>query len=275
MKFLQQLLYIAIGIAITSFIIHRRLLVVRIPHEIKFKFNWILIIIAIFIITLSGISLYKQIYWNKEPSERMIKLLKPIIRLNKQIKISLEELFKIFERSYYIRDTISRIGDIYSNITIARQIKYIHFICNIFPRPIIAIALFSDIVIFNKFEYLYKVLILLLIPLIFKFIIYITSTWALHCYKETLEYLDVEEISYKRDDYYEYECNYMLKVGLEHIQSKENFMELIRMHELCLRILAFELSLINQDKKIFFRICTGIINIIYIVSWGYMLIQIL
>jgi hypothetical protein len=101
------------------------------------------------------------------------KILYPIYWLNKQKDIALEEIWVIVERVYHIINTISKSGTLL--IKLPFKTFFVTFVFNICPRVIIVIALFIDIRIFQRVEYLYKALILLIIQLILNVIIYMTS----------------------------------------------------------------------------------------------------
>ncbi len=182
-------LYIILGLFIFVFMFYNRLLYVRIPKELNEDLIFIQILLysfvtfSTFLLLLNNTyKLYKKVYklTDKEPSKLMqifIKFIKhPRNPLNIWIN-SLTHLDAFIKNNMPIYNStttysdfiIQRIAQVLINYKkySLKGLLYLQLIC----QTIVCTLFIIDIIYYNKFDYFYKMLWLLLIPILISYIL--------------------------------------------------------------------------------------------------------
>ena len=200
----KRLLYIFIGLSIFSFIIYNRIFRIRLPRELYIfppftnDVRWFFLFIVILWIFICIFIIYKSFLAFLEKEEK------------KTIFSSYSEIFALFinesikEGYYFFRDIIGKyfynnLYDIFSNfapkyynimqILPKNSLLFISY----FIRFLIVFMFLIDVFIFFKFNYFYKSLFLLLIPLFIKIIHYLLKDIAQENYNEYKDILGIKE----------------------------------------------------------------------------------
>lgn len=175
-------LKVFLGFALTSYILYRRVLVIRLPKDLFFIENEFINYRALFICISSIILLCVIIYinitilLNKEPSDNLITYY--FKRLTELIDSALETAYGFFANS---------IPNIYDKVSYFAQkfYKYFQNISETFflfllygIRLIILSCFLLDVFVFFRLDYMYKSLYLLIFSLIIKVVFFILKDFA-------------------------------------------------------------------------------------------------
>lgn len=213
LDFWRSFLYIFFGSMIFLILFYFRVIRTRIPRDLYTNISWVLVIIYVCMIMVFLYLIIKMIIKIKNgpknqiiENEYLIKMISYINRIKKYFYTSLEEL------DSFLKAVI--LGEKYPQILmkisafISKNIKfsygrYFSWIFVFFPRIIISIVFFIDVVYFNYMEYFYKVLPLALIMLLYKYVIF-----CLRAFAEGNLKLHAKEIYL-----YEYKNNEFIKIS--------------------------------------------------------------
>lgn len=136
----------------------------------------------------------------------------------------------------------------------------------IFPKIIVSIALFIDIVILNKIHYLYLILTILWVPILFHFMFYIIFNWS-----ETTKWIAITvfEINYI------YENNYW--IGIK-IRQKDTSRKLLFSDEIYFQLIHAFTNLLKHEyylnkvsKNPWVKYINFIIYGTFMLSWVYII----
>jgi hypothetical protein len=299
-KFIKTVILFFIGLAICSFFFYLRIILERIPHEIDFSWDIYQFFFSLALFLLFTYLIKKKIY-PKESKNKIIKWIKENIisffakKINDIYDKSLLTLYKelidkhripirygrnILQESIYKLDKFLSI-DKYRTFAIRFYI-YIFFV--ILPRILVTVFLFIDVIIFNEFYYLYKVIWVLIIPLIWKICYYLIKNHWIDQWEYYKIYLDIEIITdpivlkekYNRVDSVTVVTRSYLNDKFKSLYSitEEDYIFMINLIPIFVNVKADYVDFYDSDGPIFNKIIyVNCILFIYTTSaivWGYM-----
>jgi hypothetical protein len=195
MKTNRKLFTLICGIFIVTFIIWNRVLRVREDHIIELTDSTFKIVLLSISLTLCVYLLIINIIEVVNPNISKISLMQKLLQvpvINQICKFYIEILIEspksVFEFLYdriVMRRYIEHYGA-YITIYIEKYYLLTYILTLIVPRTIFTLAIFVDIFVFDQIKYINLCIIVLIIPLIFRTILYIIS----YCSINTIEYLD-------------------------------------------------------------------------------------
>jgi hypothetical protein len=201
-KFIKTVILFFIGLAICSFFSYLRIILERIPHEIDFSWDIYQFFFSFALFLLFTYLVKKKIY-PKESKNKIIRWVKEEILL-KGVKIYENSLLIIHTKlmDIYIISVLMKkcvlnfykilLRKFYRNF---RARFYVYFFFVILPRILTTVFLFIDVIIFNEFYYLYKVIWVLIIPLIWDVYYYFTNKFIYLQLDFLKLFLDIEIIT--------------------------------------------------------------------------------
>lgn len=187
-------IYLLTGFFVFFYIFYIRLIVIRLPKNLDFfvpTTNWVFIFIVIIWIVICIFIIYKnlQLYFEKEKKSMFSDIItKMSIFLDKSIYESFNLLAGLHPEPY---DLIAKFAKIFYKIMCKFPLEILIWISG-FVRLLVVCLFLFDIFYFFKFNFFYKSLILLVLPLIIKIIIYILREFSTNLY-EIRSYLDITE----------------------------------------------------------------------------------
>lgn len=190
-----------LGISICGYFFYIRILLKRIPHKIEFVWNPYLFAVYVIMILFFCYLLKQQLYlkksqnktiiwfkeklrWIKEKPGTWLKE-KCIQRIAFVYDKSLHEVYLFFVDSnrlpiqkslYKIVEKINALSN-YKDFQDIRGFFAVYFIFMLLPRIIVGIAVNIDVIIFNEFYYLYKIIWVLIFPLLWKIKYYLLNEY--------------------------------------------------------------------------------------------------
>lgn len=184
----KNIIYIFVGLFLIMLFLFFRLFYVRLPRNlytnITFELLAMYLVITIIIIISLGFTVYKllieyeyiksnnnSIVNRYIQNNSLIKLVKTCINLCKHSLITLDNYIK-----FYIITKWLFIGLFFMN-KITKHIKYenapyLTLIFDFIPRILITILFSIDVFIYHKFDFFYKAMPMLLLPVIYQYICY-------------------------------------------------------------------------------------------------------
>jgi len=195
------LFYLLLPAIFFCYIFYNRVFLTKLPRDIT-EFNFTLLMIGIIIIVIQSIILIitiTQIYtFNTEKKEYFIftyvkkvkkKLkkfrrrnfhindliffsnLKHALAITEQIETSYMSLLRHFQYNYpYVWYLYYKSALIFRKRFLLASVIYMHFFIFIFPKILVTLVFFFEVIYFKEINYFYKILWILIIPLIGKFI---------------------------------------------------------------------------------------------------------
>lgn len=182
-KLLTFIFNIIIGLIIISYILYRRVWLIRLPKDLYFikeeYINYNLLILVLFGILLSSYMIYKNILllFNKKSSDNIITKL--FLKISEIIEKSLFEVYKLLGNLLIL--------DVYNKVSFLAQkfYKYFHkvsetlFLFILYGIRLIIISCFLiDVFAFFKLGYFYKACYLLCFSLLIKVLFYILRDFS-------------------------------------------------------------------------------------------------
>ncbi len=248
-----------IFIFVFSALIYLRLIKERLPSDIIFDKNIFYLFLGLFAIIVhifAIISLFKPIELTK------FNLLINIIKWS-------------YNSLYYIYNMLSAKYNIFGYILVKssktlvkykhlKLYKYIYIFGYMMPRGVVALCFFLDVIIFNRFEMFYKGLFLLLLSICIKIFFELLRDYVELNLATLSNYINVAvinktiTITLKSHDHHFWEIN----------QYKSHYMLLM---DLFMMLTDLNVFFTTIQHKLFF----SSINVIFIITWGYVLIKIM
>jgi hypothetical protein len=293
-----ELMLLIFGLFICTFIFYIRIILDRIPHEIDFSWN-IYKFIVFFFLTVIILFLLKKKIFSKQKTNRFIEW------INKNLLIKIITLYDSSLKKVYfhfiewqnniIKDFLQYCIFNLANfleLEIIRKHAYssliIYYFFVIIPRIIVLHCFLVDVIIFQKFYYMYKTIWLLIIPLIWNIIYYIIKEHANTQFLGFNLYLNIEIINNKDllSKYYNSDAHEMIIITInenssyakEHPISKKEYQEFIQLVPKFLTVLRYYVYRFSEDSNIFYTYIyyyTQIyIYLIYFTIFTYFLIRI-
>ncbi len=190
-KYLIEFFLLLIALLICGIFVFRRIFKERLPHEINYGWNIysflgsLTLFLLFFYILLKKLKLLpesenEKIIWVKENLLGNFvllydKALKQIFKVLIEIKVFEKILLKCCKLIIKI---------IYINHTLNMNYIYLYYIIYAFPKCIVMIALFIDVIFFNKYYYVYKFIWVLLIPFFWKILYFLVEEFYILFWKE-------------------------------------------------------------------------------------------
>lgn len=284
---LLNLFVLGLGFFICGYIFYIRILMDRIPKELSFSWNIYLFTMYISLFLLYGYILLKKYSTPKTTKNKLIIWLKETILLNviKVYEKSLMSVYNllidqgkipfirqiIYESIYYIRKFCE-------SSFMSKQIYQVilYYLIILLPRLIVVIAFFIDVLVFNEMYYMYKIIWILIIPLIWKVYYYLLEHLCRHFTCITLMYFDVlvkkDEINKQTLIYCTEikDCLFRRDFPISKEQANQMKKDIINLHivkEQFLDVFSTEGPIASAP---FYKKITTIILILYTIIWGYM-----
>lgn len=182
---IKEFLLLILGLCICSYFFYIRFILKRLPTEIIFKYDILKFCIYFGLFLLFLYILIKKIY-PKESKNKYIILIKEklLLKILNFYTESLDKVSRFFILDHGISDIIlyiicSSICEFfYMDFTKKPYFREILFyFITLLPNLLVTITLFIDVVIFNKYYYLYKIIWVLIIPLFYNIIYYIINKY--------------------------------------------------------------------------------------------------
>lgn len=170
-----------LGLLLIALIFYSRIIVERLPKEISFTFILIPFLgyFGLFLLNTFRcvglaffVNLLPKSVLNKPVTENSLSVRIGVFfaRIGDFFLSPFREVFNFYTHFDWGKISLLHIGKIfYFGFYSRRQLPFVLF--DFLPRLIVAIALFTDILVYAKFEYFYKTLALLLIPLCYNVLI--------------------------------------------------------------------------------------------------------
>lgn len=181
-KFKSNYLYVLSGLCITLYILYVRVIMIRLPKDLNL-FSEGKIDITLFFMVISGILISTLIIIiniavlrKKSINQRFFTIY--VHKFSEFLDRSLFEAYKA--GNFFIQDGYDKISKIAKQFYLKfgnKQEGLLVFV-NFFIRLFVVIAFLIDIFCFFMFDYFYKLLILLCIPLVNNLIIYILTDFS-------------------------------------------------------------------------------------------------
>lgn len=199
---LRQFFFLLLGLVICGYFFYIRIILRRLPKEINSEWNCLrfTVYVSLFIIF---VSLFLKKIRGRESKLRIVIALKenvfiPLLRIYDTSLMRVHDYF-IDENRIPIKPFIEKLIDNlykYINHLASKNAEpsYLTIYCviNLIPRALVLMGLLTDVFVFEKFEYTYKMMPLLILPLIFNVVCYIIREFV-SIQMELLEYLvDIE-----------------------------------------------------------------------------------
>ena len=200
---LKELIFFTIGMIICSFFFSIRFLKERLPQKIEFIYDdWSFL-------CFFGLYIFFCILISKKLKNKVIKD-KPVrwyhkigLKLINLYEKSLHSVYEIFIfRNDVVQILLRQITEgFYHKIYIPnKKIKsYIYIFFYFFvilPRILVTICFFIDVLIFHKFFYLYKIIWVLIIPLLWRIFNYIIKSYIDDCMENVETYFKITIVAY-------------------------------------------------------------------------------
>ena len=194
-SYFYSFLTFSFGMLICSFFFSARFLRERIPREILFEWDpWSFLFMFIMFI-LNCYLIITKLIGTQIKNGIVNKILLGIIIIYKD---SLLRMHKIFVKNNVSLDLIfARSCDFIYNIVLNHG-KYLHIYCHIFfyfvivfPRFLVTICFFIDVVINKEFFYLYKIIWVLIIPLLWNIFYYGLEKFIMYRFSYIKFYFDI------------------------------------------------------------------------------------
>lgn len=296
MNKLKNLLLITLGVILIVYVIFNRLILRRSPHDIIFELNPLKIIILIILIILSIIALYIKIskllsFGHKE--NNTLRIWKDNILIKKLllfVNITQNALDKVLELLFNMEILKSIIFYI-SNLLfpLSENTSWFYFLFINLPRIAVAATFFIDVCIFNQFNYSYKTIPLLILPMIISSIVYMFKFWAEQMREELKDIIIIKliksteiptelyseeqivqkiELSSSTDKYFI--CKFRKDIDLNNYGDLYVYKN---MFYYSLLLLNFEFNFNENGYKNLFLINNCIRDIFFLISWIYILIK--
>jgi len=175
---IQQFLLFLLGFSFCSFVFYRRLIKVRLPKEIIPEWDIVYFLCCLILTIIFGVMLYEKIFSFKNPNQTFVKLQEKIK------KIYDDALMEVF--TFFVINRTKTIAPLLAHIVIKLvpiievleghymllyQYIILYFV-TILPRQLMACALFYDIIILHHFYYTYKIIWILVLPVLWKVFFY-------------------------------------------------------------------------------------------------------
>jgi len=214
---INQFVTLILGLFIILFILWNRLLRIRFEQTISFEGFTKYAIFILFLSIISGISAYYHIWKLINPLTQQIPFsffeskLGYLFKNPKIILISryiIKNIIKSPENLYYwlyskvkLRPFVDKWGNYYVSV-MTKHITMVYVICIILPRMLTLFFFLYDIFVLQTFNYFYKSLILLIIPMIFNFFNFVIYDLATANMAFLSKYWDFKIINNKVHIYY-------------------------------------------------------------------------
>lgn len=256
--------YLLLGFVIVTYIIYLRVFRERLPKDLyvgnPINLNLCLIVFIGFFMSLYIIYVNTTLLYKKTKKENLLQ--KFSSKIAQIIQEALEEVFNfigqvIGEKSYTF---LSSFAQNFHNIFF----KYhagILFIISYSVRCIIFIVFFCDIFIFFRFNYFYKSLILLIIPIIISIITFLLKNFASNL-ELMSSFLDTEEAEELGDPV----TKFTPSLGNEDIDLSYHVEQFI----LCTKIQNY-LDIYNDFKDYYTPRCNILLYSLYAIGWAFII----
>lgn len=281
-KYLLDFFCLSFGLLICGYIFYIHVLMNRIPRELSFSWDSYSFIWYMIFFLLNIYFLFKKIYTNESKNKIIMWVAEKILlKIFIFYENSLENVYELVMKSSYIRDLI------YNSIYIVKdfcELKFmrkenslvmVYYLIILFPRILVVLTFFVDVIIFNKMFYMYKIIWILIIPLIFRIYYYMLENFCLYYVRVIVKYF---RIRFEKDEkqIYVY-CDEIKdsKFRKDFPISKEQE-ESIRKDLIYLYVVRNDfLDVFSTDGPIasapVYKKITTIISILYTIIWGYTL----
>ena len=262
---LKYYLYLLTGFVFIFYIIYIRFILVRLPKELFFFINEtinIKLIILVFIgIMLSLYILFINIKLLLNTQNKSSMFNKYFLKINEYIHRSLFEVYKLiinYTPSYFdkIPVIVTKFYTVFSNKAEELFVFFVYFF-----RIIIVIIFLIDVFYFFKFNYFYKSLILLCIPLCVNILFFILTD-----YSNNIEELRSLLIIKDSEEDEKSIIEYRLSPGNEHLDLKY----LVEQYKLCLALSQY-LTYYNMVLYYVSVRCNIVIYSLYLSGWLFIL----
>lgn len=218
LQHLKETFLFLFGLSFCMFIFYVRVILVRVPHEIIFSWNiywfsWCFVLLLVYVYMLNRSYHHLSEIKNKNTVGPKINEPTKLQKFIQFIKEMFDEalrlvLIKCVDNPKIIRNFVYTY--FYKSIFIIHDFlcapprpifgkRYfwgiLHLCFLLLPRLIVTIAFLCDVIFFNYFYYLYKVLLLLLIQIFWRIFIYILKFRVNHHQKIISIFFEIEEIT--------------------------------------------------------------------------------
>ena len=256
--------YVIIGLSIFLFIFYVRIIRMRLPKDLDLFYpdiKWIFLFVTINSIIMSLFIIYKNLclYFHQEERETIFTIYGNKISafIDKGILEGYDFICGFHPHPY---DIVSKIADIFFNIFKNMSIAITLWL-TFYIKCIISIIFLIDIFIFFQFNYFYKSLFLLVIPLIFKIIFYILRDFSTNI-TEIEEFINVAHV--EGDTY-----KFTFKAEFKHLTNIKVYME---QYILCKQIINY-FDHYDYYSPWFTIRKNIIIYALFLIGWVYILIK--
>lgn len=285
MALIQLFLKYLVGLFLLSFFIWRYLFRIKLPKDLTFEFSWFYVLLAISIIILHIYIIYRKIYPPNPPKNRVIiKLLEITYKINDYVYSVYTEIFSRVIDFYFVKVCLVNIGDFLIMNTgvsfrgkkyfVEKQYLYIFF--NVIPRFIVVLCFSLDVCWFNRMEYFYIAVYLLILPLLLNVILFLLPHMAKALQEHVRYYVNVDKILLEPVIDNIQMCYYKFKWKDPNIEQKKELnlphMENSFMFALDILSGCSEVNKLDEFKKI--KLVNIFIHVLYVIAWGYTLFKV-
>lgn len=254
-----NVLRFCVGLAIIVFMFYMRVLKNRFPSNIIYIENFPLLSISCILV---GIHLY---------------ILKSLLRPHKPFSIVLRlydyvqhSYYTVFEFLYYkvpgIEGIFHMLAEFVTTSWMYNIYKYVFIFMDVVIRLCISMVLVVDVCIMERFDLFYKMLILLIIPILLRVFVYIA-----YAYGFKIKHKIMPEIAFKD----------LPGGGVDYILSDLNrdcvhcLAKLSKLYDLCIQTILLYVAHARYKKSLLVKCLSACISIHYIIGWGTIAIKIL
>lgn len=147
------------------------------------------------------INVYKFLKGKSTDPDKEDKIKLFILSITDFLGMGMQNILDLFFNNRYLRPWCEAGTKLFVNKKAYHGLIY--YLFDVIPSGIVGLAFFYDVCLMHKFEYFYKCLILLLIPLIYNIILYCLHNWVMCTLEYLKDFLIVKEI--KSDQIPQYE----------------------------------------------------------------------
>ncbi len=208
LTFLKKVVLLFLGISICMYFLHLRFLLERFPHKINFSWNLYKFLCYFFLTILFAYILKRRLYPKISKNKLLIWIKEKIfLKIILVYDKALEEVYNFFidyNKIPFILNILYKSIHLLANFF--NKFDYdkadnisitIFYLITIIPRVIVLFALLIDVIYFNEYYYLYRIIWVLIIPFIWKIFFFCINIF----YKYTLEIIErYYTFSIKKED---------------------------------------------------------------------------
>jgi hypothetical protein len=247
----------------------------RTPYELTFEFNIIKCIFLLFSISWSLFYIYsiwrKKTEYSLEKHKRLRILVEFLIlvyqKIYRLIVMSVETIYYFFVKSKLFRIILLKIGIFLLNFKLKPDLLY--FWCSIVFRSLVATAYFIDVCIYNRFEYFYLLVVILIVPFSFQYLLIIINMFGHNLKEEASKYIYAEIVKETRE---RNRIDTILGFNWQpnHNETKNgNIQFFIRNYMWGHEFQLLYENVMLQKKNIYFKYCNTGITVLFLISFSY------